>query len=141
MRLSPSSSLRSPANSADSEREANDVRLEEPDEAWLGGRLPISRLIQCSHKEELVDPNVPNRQRLKTYSMQNIYIRDCTLYELISTEITSHRTVGRPRWNCGTSLIKQDITSLLADFIFRHRMNIAIIKAIPLSINGVLTVS
>lgn len=52
----PSSSLRSPANSADSEREANEVRLEEPDEAWLGGRLPISRLIQCSHNEELVDP-------------------------------------------------------------------------------------
>lgn len=83
MSLSPSSSLRSPANSADSEREANDVRLEEPDEAWLGGRLPISLLIQCSHKEELVDPNVPNRQRLNMYNIFHTatfqtYIRDCT---------------------------------------------------------------
>ena len=58
---SPSSSLRSAVNSADSEREANEVRLEEPDEAWLGGRLPISRLIQCSHNEELVEPKGPNR--------------------------------------------------------------------------------
>lgn len=61
MSLSPSSSLRSPANSADSEREANEVRLDEPDEAWLGGRLPINRLIQCSHKDELVDPEVQTR--------------------------------------------------------------------------------
>ena len=60
---SPSSSLRSPANSADSEREASEVRLEDPEEAWLGGRLPIRRLIQCSHREELVDPKVPNRQQ------------------------------------------------------------------------------
>lgn len=52
----PSSSLLSPVNSADSDREAREVRLEDPDEAWLGGRLPISRLIQCSHNEELVDP-------------------------------------------------------------------------------------
>lgn len=58
--VSPSSSLLSPANSADSEREAKEVRLEEPDEAWLGGRLPISRLIQCSFKEELVEPENPN---------------------------------------------------------------------------------
>lgn len=58
--LSPSSSLRSPANSTDSEREASEVRRDEPDEAWLGGRLPISRLIQCSHKEELVDPKRPD---------------------------------------------------------------------------------
>lgn len=56
--FSPSSSLRSPVNSADSEREASDVRLEEPEDAWLGGRLPISRLIQCSQREELVDPRV-----------------------------------------------------------------------------------
>ncbi|TNN49087.1 hypothetical protein EYF80_040692 [Liparis tanakae] len=49
---SPSSSLRSPANSADSDSEASEVRREEPDEAWLGGRLPIRRLIQCSHREE-----------------------------------------------------------------------------------------
>lgn len=60
MGLSPSSSLRSPANSTDSEREASEVRRDEPDEAWLGGRLPISRLIQCSHKEELVDPKLPD---------------------------------------------------------------------------------
>lgn len=52
----PSSSLLSPVNSADSDREAREVRLEDPEEAWLGGRLPISRLIQCSHSEELVDP-------------------------------------------------------------------------------------
>lgn len=58
--LSPSSSLRSPAHSTDSEREASEVRREEPDEAWLGGRLPIRRLIQCSHKEELVDPKLPD---------------------------------------------------------------------------------
>lgn len=61
--VSPSSSLRSAANSADSEREASEVRLEDPEEAWLGGRLPIRRLIQCSHREELVDPKVPNRQQ------------------------------------------------------------------------------
>lgn len=64
MCFSPSSSLRSPANSADSDREASEVRLEEPDEAWLGGRLPISRLIQCSHKEELVEPEGSNSQWL-----------------------------------------------------------------------------
>lgn len=52
----PSSSLLSPVNSADSDREAREVRLEEPEEAWLGGRLPMSRLIQCSHREELVEP-------------------------------------------------------------------------------------
>lgn len=62
--LSPSSSLRSPANSTDSEREASEVRRDEPDEAWLGGRLPISRLIQCSHKEELVDPKLPDSRQI-----------------------------------------------------------------------------
>lgn len=63
-RVSPSSSLRSPANSADSEREASEVRRDEPEEAWLGGRLPISRLIQCSHKEELVDPKLPDSREM-----------------------------------------------------------------------------
>lgn len=62
--VSPSSSLRSPANSADSEREASEVRRDEPEEAWLGGRLPISRLIQCSHKEELVDPKLPDSREM-----------------------------------------------------------------------------
>lgn len=64
MGVSPSSSLRSPVNSADSEREASEVRRDEPDEAWLGGRLPIRRLIQCSHKEELVDPKLPDSREI-----------------------------------------------------------------------------
>lgn len=59
----------------------------------------------------------------------------------MTVKITSHRTVGRPRWNCGTSLIKQDVSSLLANLIFRNRVNITVIKAIPLSINGILTLS
>lgn len=44
----------------DSAREARDVRLEEAPEAKLGGLLPGSRLIQCSHKEELVEPDPNN---------------------------------------------------------------------------------
>lgn len=67
------------------------------------------------------------------------------LYELLSINekksITSHRTVGRPRWNRGSSLIEQDVAGLLADIIFRYRLNVAVIEAIPLSIDGVLTVS
>lgn len=59
----------------------------------------------------------------------------------LTSKITSHRAVGRPRRNCSASLIKQDVRSLLADLIFRYWMNITIIKAIPLSINGVLAVS
>lgn len=123
------------------------MRLEEPDEAWLGGRLPISRLIQCSHKEELVDPKaqkqtvVKHVQYILYRTFKHVqYVRMCTAINM-TIKITSHRTVGRPRWNCGTSLIKQDVSSLLANLIFRNGMNIAIIKAIPLSINGVLTLS
>lgn len=123
------------------------MRLEEPDEAWLGGRLPISRLIQCSHKEELVDPKAPKQTVVKHVqyilyrTLKHVqYVRMCTAINM-TIKITSHRTVGRPRWNCGTSLIKQDVSSLLANLIFRNGMNIAIIKAIPLSINGVLTLS
>lgn len=52
----PSSSLRSPGNSPDSAKEIKDVRLEEAPEARLGGLLPGSRLTQCSHKDELVEP-------------------------------------------------------------------------------------
>lgn len=68
------------------------------------------------------------------------------IYELLSINttnksITSHRTVGRPRWNRGSSLIEQDVAGLLADIIFRYRLNVAVIEAIPLSIDGVLTVS
>lgn len=58
----PSSSLRSPISSTDSEREANEVRLEEAAEATLGGLLPGSRLTQCSHKEELVEPVIRKGQ-------------------------------------------------------------------------------
>lgn len=50
------------------------MRLEDPDEAWLGGRLPISRLIQCSHKEELVEPERPNRQIV----VEHLYIMSIT---------------------------------------------------------------
>lgn len=58
----PSSSLRSPISSTDSEREASEVRLEEAAEATLGGLLPGSRLTQCSHKEELVEPVIRKGQ-------------------------------------------------------------------------------
>lgn len=53
---SPSSSLLSPINSTDSERDAREVRLEEAAEAMLGCLLPGRRLTQCSHNEELVEP-------------------------------------------------------------------------------------
>lgn len=48
----------------DSAREASDVRREEAPEARLGGLLPGSRLTQCSHREELVEPN-PNKTTRK----------------------------------------------------------------------------
>lgn len=41
----------------DSAREARDVRREEAPEARLGGLLPGIRLTQCSHREELVEPD------------------------------------------------------------------------------------
>lgn len=53
------------------------MRLDEPDEAWLGGRLPISRLIQCSHREELVDPRDMNRPPFNTnYNTSEVYIKE-----------------------------------------------------------------
>lgn len=52
----PSSSLLSPAISTDSDSEARDVRLEDAAEVALAGLLPGSRLTQCSHREELVEP-------------------------------------------------------------------------------------
>lgn len=52
----PSSSLLSPAISTDSDNEAREVRLEEAAEVTLACLLPGSRLTQCSHKEELVEP-------------------------------------------------------------------------------------
>lgn len=55
--------------------------------------------------------------------------------------VTSDRAVGRPGRNSGASLIKQDVSSLLAYVVFRHGMNIAVIKAVPLPIDGVFTVS
>lgn len=55
--------------------------------------------------------------------------------------ITSNRAVGRPGWNSCTSLIKQDVSSLLAYVVFRYGMNVAVIKAVPLPIDGVFTVS
>lgn len=64
-----------------------------------------------------------------------------SLHTVTLSQITSHRTVGRPGRDSCTSLIKQDVSSLLADLIFRYGMNIAIIKAVPLPIDGVLTVS
>lgn len=52
----PSSSLLSPVISTDSDSEAREVRLEEAAEVTLACLLPGSRLTQCSHKEELVEP-------------------------------------------------------------------------------------
>lgn len=52
----PSSSLLSPVISTDSDSEAKDVRLEEAAEVTLACLLPGSRLTQCSHREELVEP-------------------------------------------------------------------------------------
>lgn len=52
----PSSSLLSPVISTDSESEAKEVRLEEAAEVTLACLLPGSRLTQCSHREELVEP-------------------------------------------------------------------------------------
>lgn len=49
------------------------MRRDEPDEAWLGGRLPISRLIQCSHKEELVDPKLPDSREMLGVQHSTIY--------------------------------------------------------------------
>lgn len=70
------------------------MRLEEPEEAWLGGRLPISRLIQCSHKEELVDPKERKRHWLNIYNTLNT--AHLNVRAVLSLQITSHRTVGRP---------------------------------------------
>lgn len=53
---SPSSSLLSPAISTDSDSEARDVRREDAAEVALAALLPGSRLTQCSHREELVEP-------------------------------------------------------------------------------------
>lgn len=53
---SPSSSLLSPVISTDSDSEAREVRLEEAAEVTLACLLPGSRLTQCSHNEELVEP-------------------------------------------------------------------------------------
>lgn len=83
MTVSPSSSLRSPVNSADSESEASEVRLEEPEDAWLGGRLPISRLIQCSQREELVDPRATKQVKIKCKAT-SIKIK------MVPATITSH---------------------------------------------------
>lgn len=52
----PSSSLRSPGNSTDSASDAREVRLDEAPEAKLAGLLPGNRLIQWSHRDELVEP-------------------------------------------------------------------------------------
>lgn len=52
----PSSSLLSPVISTDSDSEAREVRLEEAAEVTLACLLPGSRLTQCSHREELVEP-------------------------------------------------------------------------------------
>lgn len=52
----PSSSLLSPVISTDSESEAREVRLEEAADVPLACLLPGSRLTQCSHREELVEP-------------------------------------------------------------------------------------
>lgn len=53
---SPSSSLLSPVISTDSDSEAREVRLDEAAEVTLACLLPGSRLTQCSHREELVEP-------------------------------------------------------------------------------------
>lgn len=53
---SPSSSLLSPVISTDSDSEASEVRLDEAAEVTLACLLPGSRLTQCSHREELVEP-------------------------------------------------------------------------------------
>lgn len=52
----PSSSLLSPVISTDSDSEASEVRLDEAAEVTLACLLPGSRLTQCSHREELVEP-------------------------------------------------------------------------------------
>lgn len=51
----------------DSAREARDVRREEAPEAKLGGLLPGSRLTQCSHREELVEPESNKATQISTY--------------------------------------------------------------------------
>lgn len=59
----------------DSAREASDVRREEAPEARLGGLLPGSRLTQCSHREELVEPN-PNKTTRKVHKNRHRLVED-----------------------------------------------------------------
>lgn len=62
------------------------------------------------------------------------------LHQLHET-ITSDRAVGRPGGDSGASLVKQDVASLLAHVVFGYGMDIAVIEAVPLPVDGVFTVS
>lgn len=66
----PSSSPRSGGNSTDSASEARDVRLEEAPEARLAGRLPGNRLIQWSHRDELVEPAAERETELEPAALK-----------------------------------------------------------------------
>lgn len=54
---------------------------------------------------------------------------------------TSDRAVGWPRGNCCPPLVEQYIGRLLTHSIVRYWWNLTVIKAVPLTINGVLAVS
>lgn len=54
--------------------------------------------------------------------------------------LTCHRAVGRPRGDGCASLVEEDVSCLLADFILRQLLNFTVIKAVPLTINRVLAI-
>ena len=53
---------------------------------------------------------------------------------------TAHRAVGRPRGDGGAPLVEQDVRRLLAHVVVHNGVDVAVVEAVPLSVNGVLTV-
>lgn len=133
-----------------------EVRLEEAPEARLAGRLPGKRLIQWSHREELVEPAETDqnvRLRLHSHRIQmqtvchvgavavltQIYCDETTLQELPRIP-TGDRAVGRPGGDDGPPLVEQYVGRLLAHVVVGYWGNLAVIEAVPLTVDGVLAV-
>lgn len=108
-----------------------------PKNSWLSCDSTFCQDFLCSCIEITV-------QQSLFHSVSSVFISESfslAWWNEIFLQVTSNWAVGRPGRDGCSSLIKQDVTRLLAHIVFRNGMNVTVVEAIPLAINGVLTVS
>lgn len=107
------------------------MRLEEAPEARLAGRLPGNRLIQWSHRDELVEPAAERETELEPAAQK---IRRTGGG---GGEPTGNGAVSGPGGDGRPPLVEEDVGRLLAHVLVGHRGHLAVVEAVPLAVDGV----